>query len=30
MAKLEYDELVQLLQDGNIGYLRFMLESDCI
>ena len=21
MAKLEYDELVQLLQDGNIGYL---------
>lgn len=28
MAKLEYDELVQLLQDGNIGYLRFMLESD--
>ena len=28
MAKLEYDELVQLLQDGNIGFLRFMLESD--
>lgn len=28
MARLEYDELVQLLQDGNIGYLRFMLESD--
>ena len=28
MAKLEYDELVQLLQEGNIGFLRFMLESD--
>lgn len=28
MAKLEYDELVQLLQDGTIGFLRFMLESD--
>ena len=28
MAKLEYDELVQLLQDGNIRSLRFMLESD--
>ena len=28
MAKIEYDELVQLLQDGKIGFLRFMLESD--
>ena len=28
MARLEYDELVQLLQDGQIGHLRFMLESD--
>ena len=28
MAKIEYDELVQLLQDGKIGVLRFMLESD--
>lgn len=28
MAKLECDELVQLLQDGTIGFLRFMLESD--
>lgn len=27
MAKIEYDELVQLLQDGKIGFLRFMLES---
>ena len=28
MAKIEYDELVQLLQDSKIGFLRFMLESD--
>ena len=28
MAKLEYDELVQLLKDGDDGFLRFMLESD--
>ena len=28
MAQIEYDELVQLLQDGKIGFLRFMLESD--
>ena len=28
MAKIEYDEMVQLLQDGKIGFLRFMLESD--
>lgn len=28
MAKIEYNELVQLLQDGKIGFLRFMLESD--
>ena len=28
MAKIEYDELVQLLQDGKIGFLRFMLEID--
>ena len=28
MANIEYDELVQLLQDGKIGFLRFMLESD--
>ncbi len=28
MAKLEYDELVQLLQEKKIGHLRFVLESD--
>ena len=28
MARLEYDELVQRLQGGHIGHLRFMLESD--
>lgn len=28
MAKIEYDELVQLLQEGKIGHLRFILESD--
>lgn len=28
MSKIEYDELVQLLQDGKIGHLRFVLESD--
>ena len=28
MAKIEYDELVQLLQEKKIGHLRFVLESD--
>ena len=28
MAKIEYDELVQLLQEGKIGHLRFVLEND--
>lgn len=28
MAKIEYDELVQLLQEGTIGHLRFVLEGD--
>ena len=25
---MEYEELVELLQEGKIGYLRFVLESD--
>lgn len=28
MAKIEYDELEQLLQEKKIGHLRFVLESD--
>lgn len=25
---MEYEELVELLQEGKIGYLRFVLESE--
>lgn len=25
---MEYEELVELLQDGKIGYLRFVLEGE--
>ena len=25
---MEYDELVELLQEGKIGYLRFVLEGE--
>lgn len=28
MTKIEYDELVQLLQEKKITYLRFVLESE--
>ena len=28
MDKIEYDELVQLLQEKKIGHLRFVLEGD--
>ena len=28
MANIEYDELVQLLQEKKIGHLRFVLEGD--
>ena len=28
MSKIQYDELVQLLQDGRIGHLEFVMNTD--
>lgn len=28
MSKIQYDELVQFLQDGRIGHLEFVMNTD--